>query len=178
MSKISGGSPSVKSKAVYRVKNWSSYNRALIARGSLTVWLDDSLWKQWYDQGPSQRGAQFVYSDPTIEWMLTMRVLLRLPLRQTQGFIQSLLDLMQLELATPDYSTLSRRQGNLAVVLPTQCPDKPMHLVVDSTGLKVYGEGEWKVRQHGWTKRRTWRKLTFHCMWGSMRPPVRWSPRR
>ena len=83
MSKISGGSPSVKSKAVYRVKNWSSYNRALIARGSLTIWLDDSLWKQWYNQGPSQRGAQFVYSDPTIEWILTMRVLLRLPLRQT-----------------------------------------------------------------------------------------------
>ena len=86
-------------------------------------------------------------------------LLLRLPLRQTQGFIQSLLDLMPLALAAPDYSTLSRRQGSLAVVLPTQCPDKPMHLVVDSTGLKVYGEGEWKVRQHGWTKRRTWRKL-------------------
>ena len=162
MSNISGGSPSVKSKAVYRVKNWSSYNRALVARGSLTIWLDDSLWKQWYNQGPSQRGAQFVYSDPTIEWMLTMRVLLRLPLRQTQGFIQSLLDLMGLDLATPDYSTLSRRQGSLAVVLPkkqTDRPDRPMHLVVDSTGLKVYGEGEWKVRQHGWTKRRTWRKL-------------------
>ena len=162
MSKLSGGSPSVKSKAVYRVKNWSSYNRALVARGSLTIWLDDSLWKQWYNQGPPQRGAQFVYSDPTIEWMLKMRVLLRLPLRQTQGFIQSLLDLMQLDLATPDYSTLSRRQGSLAVVLPkkqTDRPDRPMHLVVDSTGLKVYGEGEWKVRQHGWTKRRTWRKL-------------------
>ena len=159
MSKLSGGSPSVKSKTVYRVKNWSSYNRALVARGSLTVWLDDSLWKQWYAQGPPQRGAQFVYSDQTIEWILTMRLLLRLPLRQTQGFIQSLLDLMPLALAAPDYSTLSRRQGSLAVVLPTQCPDKPMHLVVDSTGLKVYGEGEWKVRQHGWTKRRTWRKL-------------------
>ena len=66
---------------------------------------------------------------------------------------------MGLALAVPDYSTLSRRQGSLAVVLPTRCPDKPMHLVVDSTGLKVYGEGEWKVRQHGWTKRRTWRKL-------------------
>ena len=66
---------------------------------------------------------------------------------------------MPLALAAPDYSTLSRRQGSLAVALPTQCPDKPMHLVVDSTGLKVYGEGEWKVRQHGWTKRRTWRKL-------------------
>ena len=133
MSKVSGGSPSVKSKTVYRVKNWSSYNRALVARGSLTVWLDDSLWRQWYDQRPSQRGAQFVYSDQTIEWMLTMRVLLKLPLRQTQGFIQSLLGLMSLALAVPDYS--------------------------NSTGLKVYGQGEWQVRQHGWTKRRTWRKL-------------------
>jgi len=159
MSKVSGDSPSVKSKTMYRVKNWSSYNRALVARGSLTVWLDDSFWRQWYDQRPCQRGAQFVYSDPTIEWMLTMRVLLKWPLRQTQGFIQSLLDLMGLVLAVPDYSTLSRRQGSLAVVLPTRCPDQPMHLVVDSTGLKVYGEGEWKVRQHGWTKRRTWRKL-------------------
>ena len=110
---------------------------------------------------PPQRGAQFVYSDQTIEWILTMRLLLRLPLRQTQGFIQSLLDLMPLALAAPDYSTLSRRQGSLAVVLPTQCPDKPMHLVVDSTGLKVYGEGEWKVRQHGWTKDGA------NCMWGS-----------
>ena len=159
MSKVSGGSPSVKSKAVYRVKNWSSYNRALVARGSLTVWIDDCLWKRWYDQRPCQRGAQFVYSDQTVEWMLTMRVLFGLPLRQTQGFIQSLLDLMGLALAVPDYSTLSRRQGQLAVVLPTQRTHKSMHLVVDSTGLKVYGEGEWKVRQHGWTKRRTWRKL-------------------
>ena len=159
MSKVSGGCSSVKSKAVYRVKNWSSYNRALVARGSLTVWLDDSLWKRWYAQGPCQRGAQFVYSDRTIEWMLTMRVLLRLPLRQTQGFIQSLLGLMGLALAVPDYSTLSRRQGPLAVVLPKKRPHEPMHLVVDSTGLKVYGEGEWKARQHGWTKRRTWRKL-------------------
>ena len=162
MSKVSGGSPSVKSKAVYRVKNWSSYNRALVARGSLTVWIDDYLWRQWYDQRPCQRGAQFVYSDPTIAWMLTMRVLFGLPLRQTQGFIQSLLDLMGLALAVPDYSTLSRRQGALRVGLPkkqTNSLGSPMHLVVDSTGLKVYGEGEWTVRQHGWTKRRTWRKL-------------------
>ena len=150
---------SVKSKAVYRVKNWSSYNRALVARGSLTVWIDDSFWPQWYDQRPCQRGAQFVYSDRTMEWMLTMRMLFGLPLRQTQGFIQSLLDLMGRALAVPDYSTLSRRHGSLAVMLPCQRCDKPMHMVVDSTGLKVYGEGEWKVRQHGWTKRRTWRKL-------------------
>ena len=162
MSKVSGGSPSGKSKTVYRVKNWSSYNRALVARGSLTVWIDDGLWEQWYDHRPSQRGAQFVYSDQAMEWMLTMRVLFGLPLRQTQGFIQSLLDLMGLVLAVPDYSTLSRRQGALRVELPkkqTNSPASPMHLVVDSTGLKVYGEGEWNVRQHGWTKRRTWRKL-------------------
>ena len=177
MSKVSGSSPSVKSKAVYRVKNWSSYNRALVARGSLTVWIDDCLWKQWYDHRPSQRGAQFVYSDQAMEWMLTMRVLFGLPLRQTQGFIHSLLELMGLALAVPDYSTLSRRQGALAVVLPKKQPDRPaspMHLVVDSTGLKVYGEDEWNVRQPGWTKRRTWRS----CMWGSTRPPARWSPRR
>ena len=120
MSKLSGGSPSVKSKTVYRVKNWSSYNRALVARGSLTVWLDDSLWKQWYAQGPPQRGAQFVYSDPTIEWILTMRLLLRLPLRQTQGFIQSLLDLMPLALAAPDYSVASPRVlgGGVADPMP------------------------------------------------------------
>ena len=159
MSKVSGGSPSVKSKMVYRVKNWSSYNRALVARGSLTVWIDDCLWPQWYAQQPPQRGAQLVYSDQAIEWMLTMRVLFGWPLRQTQGFIQSLLDLMGVAVAVPDYSTLSRRQGALAVVLPTKRSDQPMHLVVDSTGLKVYGEGEWNVRQHGWTKRRTWRKL-------------------
>ena len=161
MSKVSVGSPSVKSKAVYRVKNWSWYNRALVARGSLTVWIDDYLWRQWYDQRPCQRGAPFVYSDPTIAWMLTMRVLFGLPLRQTPGFIQSLLALMGLALAVPDYSTLSRRPGALTVELPKKQPDSPaspMHLVVDSTGLKVYGEGEWKVRQHGWTKRRTWRK--------------------
>ena len=159
MSKVSDGRSSVKSKAVYRVKNWSSYNRALVARGSLTVWIDDDLWAQWYDQRPCQRGAQFVYSDRTMAWMLTMRMLFGLPLRQTQGFIQSLLDLMGMALAVPDYSTLSRRQGHLAVVLPNKPTDSPIHLVVDSTGLKVYGEGEWKVRQHGWSKRRTWRKL-------------------
>ena len=159
MSKVSDGRSSVKSKAVYRVKNWSSYNRALVARGSLTVWIDDGLWPQWYDQRPCQRGGQFVYSDRTMEWMLTMRMLFGLPLRQTQGFIQSLLDLMGMALGVPDYSTLSRRQGRLQVVLPNKPTDSPIHLVVDSTGLKVYGEGEWKVRQHGWSKRRTWRKL-------------------
>ena len=99
-----------------------------------------------------------------------MRLLLRLPLRQTQGFIQSLLGLMGLALAVPDYSTLSRRQGRSAVVLPNKPIDSPMHLVVDSTGLQVYGQGEWKVRQHGWSKRRTWRKL--HVEVNGKAPPL------
>ena len=108
MSKVSGGSPSVKSKAVYRVKNWSSYNRALVARGSLTVWIDDCLWEQWYDHRPSQGGLSLCIRIKRWQWMLTMRVLFGLPLRQTQGFIQSLLSsLIGLVLAVPDYSNSS-----------------------------------------------------------------------
>lgn len=161
MSKVLRGPKPVKSKPIYRVKNGSSYNRALIARGSLTVWLDESVVSSWYYEGPMQRGAQYTYSDQAIEMALTLRRLLHLPLRQTQGFVESLLVLMGLDksLEAPTYSTLSRRQARLTVDIPVQPTKEPMHLVVDSTGLKVYGEGEWKVRKHGWTTRRTWREL-------------------
>ena len=110
MSKVSGGSPSVKSQPEYRVKNWSSYNRALVARGSLTVWIDDGLWQQWRSGAPATGGSVCLF-DQAIEWMLTMRVLFGWPLRQTQGFIQSLLALMGLALAVPDYSTLCVVKG-------------------------------------------------------------------
>jgi hypothetical protein len=115
----------------------------------------------WYYEGPPQRGAQYTYSDQAIERALTLRCLLNFPLRQTQGFIHSILVLMGLDdlLVVPNYSTLSRGQARLAVAIPIQPTQEPMHLVVDSTGLKVYGEGEWKVRKHGWTTRRTWREL-------------------
>ena len=108
-----------------------------------------------------QRGAQYTYSDQAIERALTLRCLLNFPLRQTQGFIHSILVLMGLDdlLVVPNYSTLSRRPAHLAVAIPIQSTQEPMHLVADSTGLKVYGEGEWKVRKHGWTTRRTWREL-------------------
>jgi len=161
MSNVSKASSSVKKKTIYRVKDWSSYNRALIARGSLTLWLDESVWSSWYYEGPPQRGAQYTDSDQAIERALTLRCLLNFPLRQTQGFIHSILVLMGLDdlLVVPNYSTLSRRPARLAVAIPIQHTQEPMHLVVDSTGLKVYGEGEWKVRKHGWTTRRTWREL-------------------
>jgi hypothetical protein len=161
MSNVLKASTSVKKKTIYRVKNWAAYNQSLIARGSLTLWLDDSVVSRWYYEGPTQRGSQYTYSDGAIELGLTVRRLLHLPLRQTQGFVESLLVLMGLHalLDTPTYSTFSRRQRTLKVDLPVQPTEEPMHLVVDSTGLKVYGEGEWKARQHGASKRRTWRKL-------------------
>ena len=147
------------SKTVYRVRNWSAYNRALIGRGSLTVWLSEAALAGWHYTGPPQRGAQFYYSDLAIETVLTLRLVLHLPLRQTQGLVRSLMGLLDVPLAVPDYSTLSRRQAALEVALPVRPKGEPLHLVVDSSGVKVYGEGEWKVRQYGWSYRRTWRKL-------------------
>ena len=154
-----GRSPRRRSNVVYRVRNWADYEAGLQQRGSLTVWFTPQAVEAWYYQGPPQRGAQYTFSEVAIQTALTLRLLYHLPLRQTEGFVASVLALMGLDLRVPDHTTLSRRQAGLAVAWPPQRGDQPMHLVVDSTGLKVYGEGEWKVRQHGWSKRRTWRKL-------------------
>ena len=164
MPKVSSSCSPVKSarrrpKVVYRVRNWSAYEVGLKQRGSLTVWFPPQAVQAWYYQGRSQRGAPYTFSDVAIQTALTLRMLYHLPLRQTEGLVGSILALMGLDLQVPDHTTWSRRQADLAVDLLPQRTDQPMHLVVDSTGLKVYGEGEWKVRQHGWNKRRTWRKL-------------------
>jgi len=143
----------------YKLKNWSEYNKSLVQRGSLTVWLSEEVIEQWAYQGPRQRGAPVRYSDVAIQTALGFKHLFHLPLRQTEGFLRSLFQRMHLSLRVPDYTTASRRQGKLTLDLPPGGGDGPRHVVVDSTGLKVYGEGEWKVRQHGWSKRRTWRKL-------------------
>ena len=140
---------------VYRVKNWSAYNRSLIQRGHLTGWLSQEAIDGWRYDGPAQCGAQFLYSDQAIETTLTLRKLFGLALRQTEGFVQSLLSMLDLDLSAPNYSTLSRRHPGLQVDLPVKPTHKPRHLVADSTGLKLYGEGEWQVRQQGWTQRRT-----------------------
>jgi len=136
-----------------------AYEQGLIQRGRLDVWVSEEVLDAWLYTGPPQRGAQFYYSDLAIETALTVRKLFKLPLRQTEGFVQSLLDLLGLDLEAPDHTTLSRRQKRLEIDLGVSPSATPRHLVVDSTGAKVYGEGEWQVRQHGWTKRRTWRKL-------------------
>src|SRR4051794_35558542 len=145
-------------KAVYRIRNWKQYNEALVRRGSLTLWVEDTKLDAWRYQGPTQQGAQFEYSDLAIECLLTLRTVYHLPLRATEGFARSLLELMGLELPVPDFSTLSRQAKDLRIKLPKKATG-PLHLVLDSTGLKVYGEGEWKVRKHGYSKRRTWLKL-------------------
>ena len=147
-------------KKPYRIRNWREYNAALVQRGSFTVWIDEAALSGWcHTQRSGRRGASRLYSDVAITAALLLKVVYRLPLRATQGLLASLLQVLGLSLPVPHYSTLSRRQALLEVAVSQQMRTEAIHLVVDSTGCKVYGEGEWKVRQHGWSKRRTWRKL-------------------
>lgn len=149
-----------KPKKRYRIRNWREYNAALKSRGSLTVWVDEAAISGWHcDHKSGRRGASRTYSDAAIGCALTLQAVYHLPLRGTVGLIASLFGLMQVALPVPDFSTLSRRRCGLKLALPARLAPGPLHLVVDASGFKVYGEGEWKVRQHGWSKRRTWRKL-------------------
>jgi hypothetical protein len=141
----------------YKTRNWPSYNEALKRRGSLTIWFDPAM---TWDAAPSgKRGRQPDYSDAAIQACLTMKVLFGMALRQTTGFVESLLRLIGLSWDVPDFSTLSRRQKTLKVNIPYRGSDGPLHLLVDSTGIKVEGEGEWNARKHGGSKRRVWRKI-------------------
>src|SRR5215216_573810 len=148
-----------KPKPQYRIRNWNDYNSALIDRGSLTIWIEQKALHAWLNSSPStRRGRPLIYADLAIESLLVLREVFHLPLRQLQGFASSLFHLLQLGLPVPNYSTLSRRAQKLDVKLAS--PAKPIkHLLIDSSGLKIFGEGEWKVRTHGADKRRTWRKL-------------------
>jgi len=145
-------------KALYRVQNWSEYDKALVQRGSITFWLSDDFEKNWQHEGEKQRGGQFDYSDQAILIMLTVKEVFHLTNRQVEGFMRSLFALLGIGLSVPDHSTLSRRGKGLKVKVPKKSTGA-LDIVMDSTGLKIYGEGEWKVRQHGVSKRRTWRKL-------------------
>jgi len=145
-------------KELYRVKNWSEYEKALVQRGSITFWLSDDIEQTWLYVGEKQRGSQFDYSDKAIEIMLTFKEVFHLTNRGVEGFMRSLFQMMNIDLPVPDHSTLSKRGKILKVKLPKKASGS-LNLVLDSTGLKIYGEGEWKVRKHGYSKRRTWRKL-------------------
>jgi hypothetical protein len=141
-------------------RDWSAYNKALIERGSLTVRIDEEALALWAaPDHPFKPGRPYVFSATAIQFMLTLREVYHLPLRAAQGFVGSIFRIMGVGLKVPHYSTLSRRAGTLEVDLGASPAKGPKVIPPDSTGLKVYGEGEWKVRQHGYSKRRTWRKL-------------------
>lgn len=148
-------------KASYRVRNWGAYNKSLVQRGSLTLWIDEEVLANWHPapEGKRKRGGQVQYSDQAIECLLMLKAVYGLPYRQTIGFAQSILNMLEADVRVPDYTLLCKRSKDVDVALSTRSAVEPKHIVLDSTGLKVYGEGEWKVRQHGYSKRRTWRKL-------------------
>ena len=155
-------------KAKYRLRNWAEYNKSLINRGSVNLWIDEDLEKDWFYKKPSKRdknkklGRSFTYSNKAIELCLIIRNIFKLNLRMTQGFLTSLFPKFNLgEITCPNYSTISRRGRTLKLKLKRyQNQGFITDIAIDSTGIKVYGEGEWKTRQHGIGKRRKWRK--FH----------------
>ena len=144
----------------YKVTNWSDYNRALINRGDLTLWVSADIIEVWIQaKQTGRKGHPYTYNDAAIEYILILKNVFRLALRQTQGIMSSLMSLIGIELPAPHYATLCRRTTGITVILPRARKKEGIHLVVDATGLKVYGEGEWKVRKHGKSKRRSWRKV-------------------
>jgi hypothetical protein len=142
-----------------RVTNWSAYNEALRQRGSLTVWFTDEAIGAWKAVPRTTPGGQPHYSDLAITTALILRAVFRLALRQTEGLIGSILQLLHIDLPVPNFSTLSRRAQTLDLPAQPRANGGPIHLLVDSSGLKLSGPGEWLVEKHGTSKRRSWRKL-------------------
>jgi hypothetical protein len=128
-------------KTLYRVKNWSEYEKALVQRGSITLWMSDDFEKTWMHIGKKQRGSQFDYSHQAILVMLTVKEVFHLTNRGVEGFVCSLFRMMKIDLPVPDHSTLSKRGKELKVKLPKKV-SQSLNIVMDSTGLKIYGEGE------------------------------------
>lgn len=160
-------------KSSYRIKNWSTYNASLKHRGRITLYMTQEAIESWHGQKTGKRGGQYVYSDVAIETVLLLKSVYQLAYRQTQGLVEDLFVRLGLQLEVPSYTQVCRRAKTVEVPL-YQIPSKRgMDLVIDSTGIKVYGEGEWKVRKHGYGKRRIWLKLHLgidantgfvHCM--------------
>lgn len=147
-------------KKVHCIRNWREYNKALVERGSITLWINEEVAKKWYESRSQNLhpGRQKYYSDLALETCLTLKVLFKLPLRSVEGLVKSLFKLIALKVEVPCYTQICRRQKEIDIKLKHYVTGK-IHIAIDGTGLKIFGEGEWKVRQHGHTKRRMWRKL-------------------
>jgi transposase len=143
-------------KMAFTVRNWPEYEAGLRRRGSLTLWIEDAALDHWQTFGP---GGQARYKDAAIQTTLTVRSAFRLGLRQAEGLMASVITLMDLTISAPDHSTISRRAVTLPAIRPDSVPHGPLHLLIDSTGLQVYGAGQWMEAKHGAKSRRKWRKL-------------------
>jgi hypothetical protein len=149
-----------KQTACYRVTNWREYNESLVRRGDITLWFSDEALASWEHANEERKvGRPFTYSDGAIECLLTLRELFRLPYRQTEGLGRALVKLMGVDVAIPDFTSLAKRAAKLGVSLEVLPTSGSIDVVVDSTGLKVYGAGEWRSDAYRAPKRRTWRKL-------------------
>lgn len=148
-----------KRKRSYIKRNWSKYNQNLINRGALDLFITEDALEKWHHNEQKVKGGNKLYSDLTIILCLQFRQLFKIPLRQTQGLVASLLRLMQLALSTPNYSTLSRRTASLNVEIPQYKLSKNVTLLIDASGLKVYEAGEWAERKRGYNRHKRWRKL-------------------
>src|SRR3954471_21368015 len=146
-------------KARYRVKNWREYDQALQKRGSLTLWVTPEAIAAWRPPPTGRRGRARRYSDLAIETGHLLRLAFHQPWRQTEGLLRSIGSLLGVGLEIPDHTTFSRRSLGLSLVTEWKQATEPVDVVIDSTGLKVYGAGEWQTEKQGERSRRTWRKL-------------------
>lgn len=169
INKLYSNKKNKKKKARYKIRNWREYNESLVRRYDINVWIEKGIAEVWQEGNTiiirkKKQGAPRIYSNMAIECLVTVQDLFNLPYRGIEGFARSLIPvLLQKKVNIPDYSTINRRRKYLSITLPHKTKNKegktPIDIVIDSSGLKVYGEGEWKVRQHGISKRRTWRKI-------------------
>jgi len=143
-----------------KISNWKMYHQALKQRGSLTFWVDDVAIKNWHnDKQTGRRGRSNTYSDSAISTTLMIKGVFKLSLRALGGFINSLFQLINVELKSPGYNCISKRANTVEMDYRLHYQGSARPIVIDSTGLKVFGEGEWKIRKHGQDKRRIWHKV-------------------
>jgi len=151
----------INNKKKYLINNWKEYNKSLVNRGNITFWIEDGSENKWYSEILTKQGASRKYSDFAIKLVFQIGQVFGQRLRQSEGLVKSIFKLMNIDLDVPNYTTICRRIGKIAIKIVKNIDvSNDLVFIVDSSGLKVYGEGEWKVRKHGYSKRRTWRK--FH----------------
>ena len=150
-----------RTKDKYRIRNWKEYNQSLVNRGSITFWFSNDAIEKWYSvERTDKPGRPETYSDDAVRCGLMIKAVFRIALRALQGLVTSLIKILGLDLMCPHYSVFSRRAKELQIpVRKLLKPGEKLNVIFDSTGVKVFGEGEWKVRKHGYSKRRTWRKV-------------------